>query len=98
MVNGQPTPNRRQSSLLELPRCEGGKACVAGLTVTDNSLGRLIVSGSEVTHFSTNYNKGKTTISGAKINSTKMRVFWHYQKVCVYSQRKRTMTKTITKT
>ena len=32
---GQPTPNREQSSSLGLPRCEGGKACAAGLT--DNS-------------------------------------------------------------
>ena len=28
---GEPTPNRVQSSLLELPRCEGGKDCEAGL-------------------------------------------------------------------
>ena len=32
-VNGQPTPNRAQSSLLELPRCEGGKDHEVGLTV-----------------------------------------------------------------
>ena len=32
-VNSQPTPNRAQSNSFELPRCEGGKACVAGLTV-----------------------------------------------------------------
>ena len=31
-VNSQPTPNREQSNLFELPRCEGGKACAAGLT------------------------------------------------------------------
>ena len=31
-VNSQPTPNRAQSNSFELPRCEGGKACVAGLT------------------------------------------------------------------
>ena len=31
-TNSQPTPNREQSSSLELPRCEGGKACSAGLT------------------------------------------------------------------
>ena len=30
--NGQPTPNRAQSSLLELPRCEGGKDHEVGLT------------------------------------------------------------------
>ena len=41
-VNGQPTPNRAQSSLLELPRCEGGKDHEVGLTdnrqqTTDNS-------------------------------------------------------------
>ncbi len=30
--NRQPTTNREQSSSLELPRCEGGKACGAGLT------------------------------------------------------------------
>ena len=28
---GEPTPNRVQSSLLELPRCEGGKDREAGL-------------------------------------------------------------------
>ena len=28
---GKPTPNRVQSSLLELPRCEGGKDRKAGL-------------------------------------------------------------------
>jgi hypothetical protein len=28
---GEPTPNRVQSSLLELPRCEGGKDRKAGL-------------------------------------------------------------------
>ena len=28
---GDPTPNREQSSLLELPRCEGGKDRKAGL-------------------------------------------------------------------
>ena len=32
--NGQPTPNREQSGSLGLPRCEGGKACAAGLTDT----------------------------------------------------------------
>ena len=32
----QPTPNRGQSSLLELPRCEGGKDHKVGLT--DNRL------------------------------------------------------------
>ena len=31
-ANSQPTPNREQSSSLELPRCEGGKACSTGLT------------------------------------------------------------------
>ena len=31
-ANRQPTPNRAQSNSFELPRCEGGKACVAGLT------------------------------------------------------------------
>ena len=31
-VNGQPTPNRAQLSLLELPRCEGGKDHEVGLT------------------------------------------------------------------
>ena len=30
--NRQPTTTREQSSSLELPRCEGGKACGAGLT------------------------------------------------------------------
>ena len=34
--NRQPTTNREQSSSLELPRCEGGKACEAGLI--DNRL------------------------------------------------------------
>ena len=34
--NRQPTTNREQSSSLELPRCEGGKACAAGLTETTN--------------------------------------------------------------
>ena len=31
MEKGEPTPNRVQSSLLELPRCEGGKDRKAGL-------------------------------------------------------------------
>ena len=31
MYNGEPTTNRVQSSLLELPRCEGGQDCEAGL-------------------------------------------------------------------
>ena len=31
--NGQPTTNREQTSSFELPRCEGGKACKAGLIV-----------------------------------------------------------------
>ena len=31
----QPTPNRAQSNSFELPRCEGGKACVAGLTAKE---------------------------------------------------------------
>ena len=31
-MQGQPTPNRGQSSSLELPRCEEGKSCRAGLT------------------------------------------------------------------
>ena len=34
--NRQPTTNREQSNSLEFPRCEGGKACGAGLT--DNRL------------------------------------------------------------
>ena len=31
MRKGEPTPNRVQSSLLELPRCEGGKDDEVGL-------------------------------------------------------------------
>ena len=34
-ANRQPTPNRAQSNSFELPRCEGGKACVAGLTANN---------------------------------------------------------------
>ena len=30
-MKGEPTPNRVQSSVLELPRCEGGKYRKAGL-------------------------------------------------------------------
>ena len=41
--NRQPTTNREQSSSLELPRCEGGKACAAGLTETSTGGSPLTV-------------------------------------------------------
>ena len=41
--NGQQTSNREQSSSLELPRCEGGKACAAGLTETSTGGSPLTV-------------------------------------------------------
>ena len=42
-ANGQPTPNRAQSNSFELPRCEGGKACVAGLTANTKGIPLLFM-------------------------------------------------------
>ena len=39
---GEPMPNRVQSSLLELPRCEGGKDYEVGLKEKDRAV-RIVV-------------------------------------------------------
>jgi hypothetical protein len=51
-MKGEPTPNRVQSSVLELPRCEGGKYRKAGLKEKEAGATQLF-------HFSSLYSSRK---------------------------------------